>query len=60
MSKSEKPFEYFGQPSYTNGVLMPQLFENLTSSSSKVIEGGKEELPDTPTYNVVATDEEED
>ena len=39
---------------------MPQLFENLTSSSSKVIEGGKEELPDTPTYNVVATDEEED
>ena len=60
LSKSEKPFESFGQPSYFNSVLIPKLFNRVTSSSSELMEGGKQELPLSPIYNLNVTDEEED
>ena len=60
LSKSEKPFESFGQPSFFNSVLIPKLFNHVTSSSSELMEGGKQELPLSPIYNINVTDEEED
>ena len=41
LSKSEKPFESFGQPSYFNSVLIPKLFNRVTSSSSELMEGNQ-------------------
>merc|ERR1712235_167898 len=55
-----QPFESFGQPSYFNSVLIPKLYNRVTSSSSELMEGGKKELPVSPIYNLNVTDEEED
>ena len=44
LSKSEKPFESFGQPSYFNSVLIPKLFNRVTSSSSELMEGNQKIL----------------
>ena len=45
LSKSEKPFESFGQPSYFNSVLIPKLFNRVTSSSSELTEDDQKFLP---------------
>ena len=57
LSKFEKPFEYFGQPSFFNSVLLPKAYKSI---KPELVERAKEELPLTPIYNLNATDEEED
>jgi len=52
-----QPFEYFGQPSFFNSVLLPKAYKSI---KPELVERAKEELPLTPIYNLNATDEEED
>merc|ERR1712131_394620 len=46
-----QPFEYFGQPSFFNSVLLPKAYKSI---KPELVERAKEELPLTPIYNLNA------